>query len=159
MESWTKQDWVNYIEAELAKGRFVYRAFFPNKAPFLFACDMFRRRGHAVDLFFDVVEFGPPCTGVIISQTQENTDITVRRDSTMEDILQRMQGFRKVCVRGCGTTVEMVSNVVHFAIVHGWYVDHTEMGTLVKMVDGCKQRNTTLLVILCRGSPRIPVLA
>lgn len=158
MERWGKQEWVTYIGDCLLHGRFVYRSFFPNKTALLFACDTFRRNGHTVELFFEVVEHGPPCTGVVISPHIETADITIRRDTKLEDVVARMVGFASVRVRGCGTTVQMVNDAVHMAIRDGWYVGHTEMGTLVKIVDGIKQRNTTLMVTLCRGSPGLSSL-
>ena len=152
MESWTKQDWVQHIEARLVHGPFTYRSFFSNKAPLLFACDVFRRKGHRVRIFFEVVEQGPPCTGIIISPDIETTDITIRRDSVLEDVLARMSGYSSVRVRGCGTTIQMVNDVVHVAICNGWFVVDTQLGTLVKVVGDVKQRNTTLVVTVSTGS-------
>ena len=152
MESWSKQDWLQYVEASLVRGRFVYRAFFPNKAPFLFACNVFRRRGHRVHVFFEVVEHGPPCTGVVILPYIDSSDITIRRDSVLQDIMSNMSGYSTVRVRGCGTTIQMVNDVVHLAICDGWFVAHTQLGTLTKTVEGVKQHNTTMVVTLSRGS-------
>ena len=152
MESWTKQEWVHHIEARLVHGPFVYRAFFPTKTHLLFACDVFRRKGHCVRVFFEVVEEGPPCTGVVISPDVRTTDITIRRDSVLEDVLACMSEYSSVRVRGCGTTLQMVSDVVHMAICNGWFVVDTQLGTLVKVVGGIKQRNTTLIVTVHKGS-------
>ena len=156
MQSWGKQDWVTHIGMHLQRGPFTYRSFLPNNAPMLFAVDVYRRRGHKVDIFFEVVEVGPPCIGFVIFPEIESTDITIRLDTNVQDIVERMSVYQTVRIRGCGTTIELVVQIVKMAICRGWYVDKTNMGTLVKLNNDSKHRNTTLMVTLCRTrSPNI----
>lgn len=150
MQAWGKQQWIEHISTYLQHGPFTYRSFLPSNATMLFAVDVFRRRGHKVDIFFEVVEIGPPCIGFVIFPGIESTDITIRLDTTVQDVIERMMGCQIVRIRGCGTTIDLVVQVVKMAICRGWYVEKTNMGTLVKLDNDAKHRNTTLMVTLCR---------
>jgi uncharacterized membrane protein len=58
-----------------------------------------------------------------------------------------------VTIRGCGTVLNTVCKVVEIALHTGWFVEKNVLNTLTQTgTDNIKQRNTTLLVVLRRGS-------
>lgn len=151
-----KKEWVAHIESILSKGNsFVYRTQEENKAQILFACDVFRRRRHDVIVDISPSENGRATLNVCISAAISALEFTVRRDQTVEEIIQSMlqPSINLVTIRGCGTVLNTVCRVVEIALHTGWFVEKNVLNTLTQTgTDNIKQRNTTLLVVLRRGS-------
>ena len=151
-----KKEWVAHIEEILQRGQpFVCRVQDANKAPLLFACDVFRRRRHDVHIELTPSESGHAVMNICISADSAALEFTVRRDQTAESILQAMSQtmVRVVTVRGCGTVLNTVCKVVEVALHTGWFIEKNVLNTLTQTgSDNIKQRNTTLLVVLRRGS-------
>lgn len=151
-----KKEWVSHIESILAKGHhFVYGLKDDNKSALLFACDVFRRRRHDVRIELTPTETGQANLIVFISSGQTALEFTVRRDQTSESILNSMvpETISVVTIRGCGTVLNTVCKVVETAIHRGWFIEKNVLNTLTQTgIDNIKQRNTTLLVVLRRGS-------
>lgn len=151
-----KQEWIQRIETTLAQGVvFTVACTDTDKASLLFACDLFRRRKHRVNLQFQPTQQGIVVLHVSILPFQNAIECTIKRDQKVEDIIAKMSDahIEHVSVRGCGTVINTVSNVVQWAIHHGWFVEKTFLNTLIQ--NGAhknKQRNTTLMVVLQRGS-------
>tara|TARA_B110000908_G_scaffold172766_1_gene242903 strand:- start:2360 stop:2836 length:477 start_codon:yes stop_codon:yes gene_type:complete len=151
-----KKDWVSHIESILSQGySFVYKIQDENKAPLLFACDVFRRRRHDVIIDIAPSETGRAVLSVCISAAVTALEFTVRRDQTVANIIQSMTqpNIHVVTIRGCGTVLNIVCRVVEIALHTGWFVEKNVLNTLTQTgTDNIKQRNTTLLVVLRRGS-------
>jgi len=151
-----KKEWVAHIETILSQGHsFVYKIQDENKAPLLFACDVFRRRRHDVNIDIVPSETGRAILDVCISANTPALEFTVRRDQTVDNIIQSMSQptVEVVTIRGCGTVLNIVCNVVEIAIHAGWFIEKNVLNTLTQTgTDNVKQRNTTLLVVLRRGS-------
>jgi len=155
-----KKDWVSRITEHIATGGpfvgpFVGRVLDRNKAPLIFACDVFRRRRHHVTLSLEPSQTGQAVLHVTVGAIPEALEFTVRRDQTAESILEEMSDWniKTVTVRGCGTVINTVCQVVESAIHNGWFVEKNVLNTLTQTgSDNIKQRNTTLLVVLRRGS-------
>lgn len=151
-----KQEWVRRIETVLEEGKPYILSFSEqDKAPLLFACDVFRRRKHCVTVHFEPTLAGHLNLHVTINPLQNTVEITVKREDSLDDIISQFSAkhLQFVTVRGCGTVINTVCKAVQFAIHNGWFVDKTFMNTLVQVTStNTKQRNTTLTVYLCRGS-------
>lgn len=151
-----KQEWINSIESVLAQGcAFTVSCTDHDKASLLFACDLFRRRKHLVSMQFDPTEQGVLVLHVSILPFQNAIECTVKRDQSPEEIIAKMddQNIQHVAVRGCGTVINTVCVVIQWAIHHGWFIEKTFLNTLVQNgTHNSKQRNTTLMVVLQRGS-------
>lgn len=151
-----KQNWIKSIEKTLAQG-IAFTVSYPeeDKASLLFACDLFRRRKHSVNIQFDPTQQGVLVLHVSILPFQNSIECTVKRDQTPDDIIEKMSdtNIQHVAVRGCGTVINTVCVVVQWAIHHGWFIEKTFLNTLVQTGSHHnKQRNTTLMVVLQRGS-------
>jgi len=151
-----KKDWVAQIEKRLeSQLPFTCHITDDNKAPLLFACDVFRRRRHDVTVSLDASHTGKAVLHVCISCDISALEFTVRRNKTHHSILDAMMSptVKVVTIRGCGTVLNTVCKVVETAIHTGWFIEKNVLNTLVLTNDDdTKQRNTTLLVVLRRGS-------
>ena len=151
-----KLEWVAVIRQTLDTGMpFYIRTADENKAPLLFAADVFRRQNHDVVVRLDASDSGKAVLHVTISADARCLEFTIRRDDSLQDILQKMSNPNVSCVsvRACGTVINTVCQVVEHAIHRGWYIDKTIMNTLTQISSmNSKQRNTTLHVVLRRGS-------
>ena len=156
-----KQEWIKRIETTLAQGLvFTVACTDTDKASLLFACDLFRRRKHRVNLQFDPTQQGVLVLHVSISPFQSAVECTVKRDQTPEEIINKIadKHIKYVSVRGCGTVINTVTVVVQWAIHHGWFIEKTCLNTLVQNgAHNNKQRNTTLMVVLQRGSRLVSI--
>ena len=151
-----KKEWVQRIDSVLSTNKtFSCRLLDSNKAPLLFACDFFRRRRFAVNISLEPTHTGAAVLNVCIQPQLSSLEFTVRRDQTPESIIEAMvhPSIHSVSVRGCGTVVNTVCRVVEIAIHCGWFIEKHVLNTLTQVGDdNIKQRNTTLLVVLRRGS-------
>ena len=151
-----KKEWVVHIEAVLESGQpFVFQTQDQNKAQLLFACDIFRRRKHDVHIELMPSDTGQAVLNVCISVEKKALEFTVRRDQTSKSITEAMQqqNIQVVTIRGCGTVLNIVCQVVQTALHTGWFIEKNVLNTLTQTADdNVRQRNTTLLVVLRRGS-------
>lgn len=151
-----KLEWVSHITNVLHSGfPFSVSIVDENKAPLLFACDIFRRRNHDVRINIQPSETRKAVLHVWISCKPTTLEFTVRRYDTAANIIERMSDpyIECVTVRGCGMVTNTVCGVVEHAIHSGWFVEKTFMSTLTQTLPAqSKQRNTTLHVVLRRGS-------
>ncbi|MDA7839022.1 hypothetical protein N9A45_01690 [bacterium] len=152
-----KQDWIRHIETTLSVENRPFTVSYtdPDKAPLIFACDVFRRRRHLVNMHFEPTLIGLLNLHVVISPLQSTLEITIKREDTLPSVIESLSDphLQNVTIRGCGTVLNIVCSAMQYAIHNGWFVEKTFMNTLVQMSpDNIKQRNTTLSVYLCRGS-------
>ena len=151
-----KKEWVQRIESVIAKGQtFFVRVREEDKSQILFAADVFRRRRYDVKISIEPSHTGKAVLHVSIDPNVSALEFTVRRDQTSDSILSAMapSSVKVVTIRGCGTVVNTVCKVVEFAIHSGWYIEKNVLNTLTQTgTDNIRQRNTTLLVVLRRGS-------
>lgn len=151
-----KKEWVAHIQAVLESGQpFVHKTSAQDKADLLFACDLFRRRKHDVCVELVPSETGQLVLNVCISVEKTSLEFTLRRDQSPESIINYMDHptIRVVTIRGCGTVLNTVCRVVEIALHSGWFIEKNVLNTLTQTgQDNLKQRNTTLLVVLRRGS-------
>lgn len=152
-----KQDWVNRIQQVLATGTvFTYKTHEENKTPLLFAVDVFRRLNHVVTIDIEPTEFAKACLYITITPGKRYFEFTLRREDNpmkiIESIMRHTQATT-VSIRGCGTVINSLFSIIDWAIHHGWYVDKTFMSTLTQtLANQQKQRNTTLNIVIQRGS-------
>lgn len=150
-----KQEWIDHINLSLESGQpFTISYYEKDKASLLFACDVFRRRMYDVKVGMDASEDRLGSLNISISPKQNSLSFTVKREDNGHNILRLMSSPEVECVtiRGCGTVINVVCNVVSRAIHNGWYVENTHLNTLTQTHQNTKQRNTTLLFVLRRGS-------
>ena len=152
-----KQDWVNHIQQVLSTGTiFTHKTCEDNKTHFLFATDVFRRLNHMVTIHIEPTEFGKACLYVTIAPTKGYLEFTMRREDNpvqIIDTITNQTDITTVSLRGCGTVINALFTVVDWAIHNGWYVEKTFMNTLTQTLSSQqKQRNTTLNVVILRGS-------
>jgi len=151
-----KQEWVRHIEGILLQDLPFNMSYTDqDKASFLFACDTFRRRQYPVSLHFEPAVDGRLNLHVTIQPNRNSIEITVKRDDSIEVIMDMLTDpfIDNVSIRGCGTVINTVCAAVQIAIHNGWYVKKTHMNTLVQFGSNhAKQRNTTLMIELQRGS-------
>ena len=151
-----KQEWIDHIQSILNQGRYFNISYQESsKASLLFAVDVFRRRMHHVTVDLKPTPDGKGALLITISPEQNSLAFTVKRDQSAEEILQRMSdpNITSVSIRGCGTVIDIVCLVVEKAINSGWYVENTHMNTLTQQHSLItKQRNTTMLFVMRRGS-------
>jgi len=150
-----KQEWIDVINSSLENGQaFGISYYEADKASLLFACDVFRRRMYDVRVGMDASENGTGSLNVSISHKQNSLSFTVKREDNGHEILRQLTSpdIECVTIRGCGTVINVVCDVVSRAIHHGWYVENSHLNTLTQKHQNTKQRNTTLLFVLRRGS-------
>ena len=151
-----KQQWVGHIENILNSGQtFQYRTLAANKSQLLFAADVFRRLNYNVSLAIDPTEFGRASLLITIQPQKKFYEFTMKRDDNPVDIIRKINQpyVHIVSIRGCGTVIDSLFVIIDYALHNGWIIDKTFMSTLTQTLDNnSKQRNTTLQVVLCRGS-------
>ena len=83
-------------------------------------------------------------------------EFTLRRNDDPAAIIRAIadQGqAMRVSIRGCGTVLDSLFEVMDWAIHNGWYVEKTFMSTLTQTLPNkSKQRNTAMNVVIQRGS-------
>jgi len=151
-----KLEWVSHI-TNVLNSDIPFSVFIvdENKAPLLFACDIFRRRNHDVRINIQPSETQKAVLHVWISCRPVTLEFTVRRYDTVSNIVEQMTDpyVESVTVRGCGMVTNTVCAVVEHAIHSGWFVEKTFLSTLTQALPAQpKQRNTALHVVLRRGS-------
>jgi hypothetical protein len=152
-----KQDWVNRIQRVLSTDTiFTHKTCEENKAPILFAVDVFRRLNHVVTIHIEPTEFSKACLYITISPNKGYFEFTLRREDNPLQIIETIANHTKattVSIRGCGTVINSLFTIVDWAIHNGWYVEKTFMSTLTQTITNQqKQRNTTLNIVIQRGS-------
>lgn len=152
-----KQDWVNRIERVLAEGQvFVYKTMEPNKSAFLFAVDVFRRLNHGVTVNVEPTEHGRACLYVTVTPHKSYFEYTLRRDDDPAQVIQSIaanENARTVSIRGCGTVINSLFQIMDWALHNGWFMEKSFMSTLTQtLTNQTKQRNTTLNIVIRKGS-------
>ena len=152
-----KQEWVNHIDQVLSAGNvFVHKTTDDNKSVFLFAVDVFRRLNHDITINIEPTEHGKACLCVTISPLKGYYEYTLRRDDNPHEIIRMIMSnkdAKTVSIRGCGTVINSLFKIIDSAIHNGWFVEKTFMSTLTQtLTNQTKQRNTTLNVVIQRGS-------
>jgi len=151
-----KQDWVNRIQQFLSQGdTFVHKTCEENKTSLLFAVDVFRRLNYNVELHIDPTEYSKACLTVMIAPTKGYYEYTLRREDDPYEIINTIQQNETasvVSIRGCGTVINSLFVILNWTIHNGWMVDKTFMSTLTQTNQQQKQRNTTLNIVIKKGS-------
>lgn len=152
-----KQDWVNRIGEVLGAGNvFVHKTTDENKSVFLFAVDVYRRLNYDCTLHIEPTEHGKACLCVTISPTKGYYEYTLRRDDNpahIASLIMANPNATTVSIRGCGTVINSLFKIIDVALHSGWYVQKSFMSTLTQtLTNQTKQRNTTLNVVIQRGS-------
>ena len=151
-----KQDWVNRIkQVLLTNTTFVYKTCEDNKTPLLFAADVFRRLNYNVELHIDPTEYSIACLTVMIAPNKGYYEYTLRREDEPREIISDISNNKNasiVSIRACGTVINSLFTILNWAIHNGWLVDKTFMSTLTQTNNQQKQRNTTLNIVIKKGS-------
>ena len=152
-----KQEWVQHIEQVLSEGRvFVHKTMDSNKSVFLFAVDVFRRLNYVVNASIEPTEHGKACFYVTILPQKGYFEYTLRREDEPSRIIRDIcakPSAQTVSIRGCGTVINSLFHILDWALHNGWFVDKTFMSTLTQtLTNQTKQRNTTLNIVIRRGS-------
>jgi hypothetical protein len=154
MQQTPKQDWIQYIQNILAGGHPFHRKVTgPNKIFILFAADTFRRSGHEVTIDIVPTESHISCLIVTIFPTKSFIEFTLRRNNKPTDIIQQITDSQctQVSLRGCGTVINTLFQIMDWSLHHGWYVEKTTMSTLTQQKETYQQRNTTLNIVIRKG--------
>tara|TARA_B100000795_G_scaffold264688_1_gene245486 strand:+ start:217 stop:681 length:465 start_codon:yes stop_codon:yes gene_type:complete len=154
MEHFSKQEWSQHIHQVLADGRtFQSKVNVENRIFALFAADTFRRNGHEVLVDIMPTETGISSLIITIFPIKKCIEFTLRRDIKLKDIIQQIEqsNCTKVSLRGCGTVIHSLFQIMDWALHSGWYVDNTIMNTLTQQKETIKQRNTTLYIVIRKG--------
>tara|TARA_B110001452_G_scaffold225526_1_gene199515 strand:+ start:3436 stop:3906 length:471 start_codon:yes stop_codon:yes gene_type:complete len=149
-----KQDWIQRIQEVIAHNiPFQYQTITGNKLFVLFAADTFRRSGHEVCIDIVPTESRISCLIITIFPKKTSIEFTLRRHDEPHAIIQQIinSNCTKVSLRGCGTVVYSVFQIMDWALHSGWYVDNTMMSTLTQQKTMTKQRNTTLHIVIRKG--------
>lgn len=149
-----KQDWVRRIQQVLESGKpFRYITTEGKKIFVLFAADTFRRSGHEVSIDIAPTETGISSLIITIFPSKNFIEFTLRRNDEPTVIIQQISDSNctKVSLRGCGTVIHSLFQIMDWALHSGWYVDKTMMSTLTQQKETTKQRNTTLHIIIRKG--------
>jgi hypothetical protein len=149
-----KRDWIQQINLSLNMGvPFVYSSIQQKKSQLIFACDTFRRKNHDVILSIEPSIETLSILHIVIHPFQNCIDFTVTKKTTKHDIMKELTAnTTKIRVRGCGTTIEVVLDFTAWAINNGWYIEKNIMNTLTQQCDDCTKKNTTLQIVLRKGS-------
>ena len=122
----------------------------------LFAVDVFRRLNHNVSIHIEPTEYMKACLTVIITPAKGYYEYTLRRDDEPLEIIESIRANKScntVSIRGCGTVINSLFTVLDWTLHNGWFVEKTFMSTLTQtVVNHQKQRNTTLNIVIHRGS-------
>ena len=145
--------WVEKIHNVLANSdHFTVTIPAVQSASLVFACDLFRRRKHDVHLDIEASETGTAILKVFISKIQHALEFTIRRDDVAEHFISQMEPhIQVVAIRGCGTVIQTVFQVIEWAIHNGWLLEKSFISTLTQRGDNNIQRNTTFSAILRKG--------
>lgn len=149
-----KRDWIQQINESLNLGvPFVYSSVETNKSQLIFACDAFRRENHDVVLNIEPAVNTQSVLHIVIHPFQNCLNFTATKTTTCEDIIQEVsEKTTKIRVRGCGTTINTVLRFTTWAINNGWYIEKNMMNTLTQQCDNFMKKNTTLQIVIRRGS-------
>lgn len=150
-----KHEWVQHIDSTLQTGNaFTVKCNQHDKATLLFACDVFRRRRHDVKIDFSPTQEHSIVLNVCILPIKSRLEFTLRREQTSSEVIEAITpDVSTVSLRGCGTVINTVCEVIEWALTHGWFLQKSFLNTLtLQNQTSSKQRNTTLVVVLRRGS-------
>ena len=152
MES-TKADFVDQISSILESGEvFVYTTKNETPSQLLFACDVFRRRNHDVLINIEANQIGKSSVHVVIHPMKNCLDMTIRRDETVSDIINRLtKKTKKIRIRGCGRVIDTVCGVIDILINDGWYLEKTTLNSSSQKNGSLVHINTTLQAVLRHG--------
>jgi len=148
-----KQEWIDKI-SEILSTEDYYITSVPaiQSVSLVFACDIFRRRKHNVQINIEASETGTAILKVSISKIQNTLEFTIRRNDEPNDFIQQITpGITAISIRGCGTVIQTVFQVIEWAIHNGWLIDKSFISTLTQVQQKNTQRNTTFRAILRRG--------
>ena len=149
-----KQDWIQHIRKILATDSpFCYRAITENKIFALFAADTFRRCGHEVTIDIVPTQYNIACLILTIFPKKTFIEFTLRRNDEPQKIISQIIKSKctKVSLRGCGTVIQSLFEIMNWALHNGWYTDNTVISTLTYQTESSKQRNTTLNIVIRKG--------
>lgn len=150
-----KHEWVQHIDSTLqTDNAFTVKCTEQDKATLLFACDVFRRRRHDVRIDFSPTQDDKMVLQVCILPIKSRLEFTLRRNQTADEIIRAVTpDIHIISLRGCGTVINTVCQVMEWALTHGWFLQKSFLNTLtLQNQSSNKQRNTTLVVVLRRGS-------
>lgn len=148
-----KHDWMAKMSSSLDNGH-IFSETVKTKTPatLLFACDAWRRRKHDVVISIEANQSGESSLSVVIHPKKSSIDLTIRHTETSEDILKSIrQTTKKIRIRGCGSVVNTVYQVIDSLINQGWYLEQTMLNSSTHKHSVHNQVNTTLQAVLRRG--------
>lgn len=148
-----KQDWVDKInEIFVHSDHFITSLPAVNSLSLVFACDIFRRRKHTVKMNIEASETGTAILKVSITKKTNALEFTIRRNDKAADYINQITpDINTVSIRGCGTVIIVVFQIIEWAIHNGWLIDKSFISTLTQVHQKNTQRNTTFRAILHRG--------
>jgi len=148
-----KQAWVDKINETLAtRNHFLATVPACKATALIFACDVFRRRKHDVDINIEASETNTAILKVVVSKATSAVEFTVRRGDNAQQYLSQVgDDIEKISVRGCGTVIVTVFEIIEWAIHNGWLIEKSFMGTLTQNIGRGPQRNTTFHAVLRKG--------
>ena len=148
-----KQAWVNKISETLSTRQHFLATVPACKATaLLFACEVFRRQNHIVEVNIEASETNTAILKVVVSKATSMMEFTVRRGENLQEYLSQIgDDIDKISVRGCGTAIATVFEIIEWAIHNGWLIEKSFMGTLTQNVGRGPQRNTTFHAVLRKG--------
>jgi hypothetical protein len=149
----TKAVFVKLISDSIDSGKvFVYNSKTMVPSQLLFACDLFRRRKHDVLINIAANQNGTSSIHVVIHPQQNSIDLTIRREETVRNIVDRIkQKTEKITIRGCGCVIDTVYGVIDSLINNGWYLEKTMLNSSTQKNGLLTHINTTLQAVLRRG--------
>tara|TARA_B110000858_G_C17730739_1_gene439976 strand:- start:358 stop:810 length:453 start_codon:yes stop_codon:yes gene_type:complete len=148
-----KQEWVDKInEIFTHSEHFITSLPAVNSLALVFACDIFRRRKHTVHMDIEASETGTAILKISISKKSNAFEFTIRRNDKAVDYIEQIHPeIQTISIRGCGTVIHVVFQIIEWAIHNGWLIDKSFIGTLTQVHQKNTQRNTTFRAILHRG--------
>ena len=151
-----KHDIVNEID-QILNAESIYTKTVPHKQAvvFLFAADVFRRKGHKVNVWIDPNIHNSSITIIIYPQPRV-LEITFKKTDDVhahiDSILNSESNF--LCLRACGTAITQMLEVTNFVLNNGWTSDKINMESLSQTQEERIHINTTLQINLTK--PTIP---
>ena len=89
---------------------------------------------------------------ISISKKSNAFEFTIRRNDKAVDYIEQIHPeIQTISIRGCGTVIHVVFQIIEWAIHNGWLIDKSFIGTLTQIHQKNTQRNTTFRAILHRG--------
>ncbi len=148
-----KQEWVDKINDILTQqDHFITSIPAVNAVSLVFACDIFRRRKHTVNINLDASETGTAILKVSISRKTSALEFTIRRNDRIQDYIEQITPeINTISIRGCGTVIKTVFQIIEWAIHNGWLIEKSFISTLTQTYQKNTQRNTAFRAILRRG--------